>query len=266
MASIVSRSSKCKQLGFLSVLLFGVLAANTTLQAAEITPAQSGEDVKIIELYTSHGCSSCPPAEVLLGELLANDDKLLALEFHVDYWNNLIHGRDGNFVDPYSKASYSKRQRDYNVSRLAGRPGVYTPQAVINGTIAAVGSNRRHIGKALKRKAPAAFQIRLRPHETQSSSMHITVSGNEQRRRALRGTDIVLVRYIDSATTQITGGENNRLELHNHHIVTDVQPLGQISAESDMSYTVDVPKEGEGCVVLVQEGARSPIYAALECP
>jgi len=246
--------------------LFGVLAANPALQAAEITPVQSGEDVKIIELYTSHGCSSCPPAEVLLGELLANDDELLALEFHVDYWNNLIHGSDGNFIDPYSKASYSKRQRDYNVSRLAGRPGVYTPQAVINGAIAAVGSNRRHIGKALRKKAPAAFLIKLQPHETQTSSMQITVSGNEQRRQALEGTDIVLVRYIDAATTQITGGENNRLELHNHHIVTDVQPLGQISAVSDMSYIVDVPNEGEGCVVLVQEGARSPIYAALECP
>jgi len=184
----------------------------------------------------------------------------------VDYWNNLIHGSDGNFVDPYSKASYSKRQREYNSARLAGRPGVYTPQAVINGKVAAVGSNSRHIGKALKKTSVAAFQISLAPIEGKASSMSISVSGSDKNRQALRGTDIVLVRYIDSAETEITGGENNRLNLENHHIVTDFQPLGQISAESNMSYEVDVPKEGEGCVVLVQEGAQSPIYAALECP
>ena len=234
--------------------------------AASAASTSSGKSVKLIELFTSHGCSSCPPADELLGELLNNDPELLALEFHVDYWNSLVHGSAGNFVDPFSSSKYSMRQREYSVAKLSGRPGVYTPQAVVNGVIAAVGSNRRHISKALKIERAAAFEIHQEPSASDPSVLQISVTGDQQQRQALAGTDITLVRYIDSALTEITGGENRNLELVNHHIVFEVIQLGQISSGSDMVYTISAPDDGEGCVVLVQEGALTPVYAALECP
>lgn len=248
----------------LSVLLVLFFAGQMVANAAEAS--RSSANVKLIELFTSHGCSSCPPAEKLLGELLESDPDLLALEFHVDYWNNLVHGRDGNFVDPFSNSKYSMRQREYSAAKLAGRPGVYTPQAVINGRIAAVGSNRRHVSKALSMPSEAAFIISQRPLSTDQSVLRIAVEGNEQQLQDLSGTDITLVRYIDSAVTKITGGENRNLELLNHHIVFEVTRLGQISAGVDMVYNIAAPRQGEGCVVLVQEGALTPVYAALECP
>lgn len=245
---------------FIAVVFF----ATASSHAAEAS--RSDKNVKLIELFTSHGCSSCPPADRLLGELLERDPELLALEFHVDYWNNLVHGRDGNFVDPFSSSKYSMRQREYSKAKLAGRPGVYTPQAVINGTIATVGSNRRHVKKALSIEREASFTIIQEPLTTDSSVLKVAVSGDQQRLEKLAGTDITLVRYIDSAVTKITGGENRNLELKNHHIVFEVTRLGQISPNSEMVYNVSAPRPGEGCVVLVQEGASTPVYAALECP
>lgn len=234
--------------------------------ASDVTQKSSSESVKIIELFTSHGCSSCPPADRLLGELLDKDEDLMALEFHVDYWNSLVHGSSGNFVDPFSKSEYSMRQREYNVSRLAGRPGVYTPQAVINGVSAAVGSNRRHITKALKNSRAAALKITLQSSETDEAVLQVHVTGEQQQLRDLSGTDITLFKYIDSVETLITGGENQDLLLTNHHIVYEVLLLGQVSSTSDMSYNISAPAQGEGCVVLVQDGALTPVFAAVECP
>jgi len=226
----------------------------------------TGDSLRVIELFTSHGCSSCPPADLLLGELLKTDEKLLALEYHVDYWNSLIHGSAGSFVDPYSNSAYSKRQREYSATKLRGRPGVYTPQAIINGTVASVGSNRRHIAKALKKNVLSQFGITLEPVSDDDSILKVQVTGSTQKLREFKGIDVQLARYIDTASTNITGGENQNLTLENHHIVFDLTRLGQISEESDMVYNIAAPKEGEGCVILVQEDALTPIYAALECP
>jgi len=109
----------------------------------------------VLELFTSHGCSSCPPAEALLIEMQAKHESLIALEYHVDYWNSLVHGNAGNFVDPFSQPGFSKRQRGYDAKPLKGRRGVYTPQAVVNGRYAMVGSNRTHVGAALKKSLPS---------------------------------------------------------------------------------------------------------------
>jgi hypothetical protein len=251
-----------------SLCCVGILTSfwSNTSYASDNSQKLSGESVKIIELFTSHGCSSCPAADRLLGELLESDEDLMALEFHVDYWNSLVHGSDGNFVDPFSKSEYSMRQREYNVSRLAGRPGVYTPQAVINGVTAAVGSNRRHIAKALKNRRPAALLITLHPSAADETVLQVGITGEQRQLEVLRGTDIMLIKYFDSAQTHITGGENRDLILTNHHVVYEVLRLGQVSSTSEMSYNITVPAQGEGCVVLVQEGALSPVFAAVECP
>lgn len=258
-------ASAASALSLCCVVILNLIGSNKGYASGQ-APVTSGESVKIIEMFTSHGCSSCPAADRLLGELLEEDKDLIALEFHVDYWNSLVHGNAGNFVDPFSKPEYSMRQREYNISRLAGRPGVYTPQAVINGVGAAVGSNRRYVSKALEQFQAAALQISLQASDTERSMLNVVVSGEPRQLQALQGTDITLVRYIDSAQTPVTGGENKGKVLTNHRIVYETSRLGQVSSTSDMFYTVLAPAQGEGCVVLVQEGALTPVYAAVNCP
>ena len=245
------------------MLLSGLLAP-VGLPQANADEAQP-DSLKLIELYTSHGCSSCPEADRLLGELLAEDDQLLALEFHVDYWNNLVHGSSGSFHDPFSKASHSMRQREYNAASLKGRPGVYTPQVVINGRFATVGSNRRHITRALARPAAQLLDMAVLQIPDQDSLM-LVVTGSDGQRESLAGTDIMVAHYLDQATTRITGGENQNKILVNHHIVTRMTRLGEVSENAEMTFSVSRPADDEGCVVLVQKQALTPVYAAARCP
>jgi len=226
--------------------------------------AENGS-LKLIELFTSHGCSSCPSADNLLATLLEEQDDLMALEYHVDYWNSLVHGSDGSFTDPFSSADHSMRQREYNHARLAGRPGVYTPQAVVNGRSASVGSNKRHILKALSNRTEQSLNI-IFDDAHDNESLRVDIFGDASQREELHGIDIRLIRYLDKATTDITGGENRHLTLVNHHIVMDVASLGEVTASGDMSFEILRPPEGEGCVVIIQEAALTPVYAAAECP
>ena len=113
--------------------------------AAAAVQAQNFESASnlpiIVELYTSQGCSSCPPADEFLGELTKDSD-VLPLSFHVDYWNRL------GWRDTFSSPAYTKRQRDY--ARRARRTTVYTPQMIIHGGEHAVGSDRDHVKKLIK--------------------------------------------------------------------------------------------------------------------
>src|SRR4051812_17852201 len=103
-------------------------------------PAIAGERPVVVELFTSQGCSSCPPADALLGELTRRAD-VLPLAFHVDYWNRL------GWKDPYSSAESTARQRTY--ARQLGLRTIYTPQMVVDGGIDVVGSERADVLKAI---------------------------------------------------------------------------------------------------------------------
>ena len=245
--------------------IFGIAVLAVTFLPTVM--AATPQPLRIVELFTSHGCSSCPPADRLLGKLLEEDPALMALEYHVDYWNSLVHGGAGSWTDPFSSREFTNRQRDYSEAELAGRPGVYTPQAVVNGYFAAVGSDRRRLQQALEQAGNQQLDIDIvEVPASDGRELNIRVSGSPAQLQALAGTSVSLVRYIDSATTPVTGGENKDLELVNHHIVFEVSRLGEVDAQSGLNVAATVPIRGEGCVVLVQKGAVSPVYAAAECP
>ena len=148
-----------KKLSLLSVLAVSAItivglsfAASQSAEAeAAAAETQAVSPLVVAELFTSQSCSSCPPAEALFSDL-ADEDNLLTIEWHVDYWDTLIHG-GSKWKDPYSNKDYTARQRSYN-SALRGTRSVYTPQAIVNGAEEDAG-NRRSAVKGLVKEAAA---------------------------------------------------------------------------------------------------------------
>ena len=254
------------------VALAGTLAA---LLCAPLL-ADDAAPGRVVELFTSHGCSSCPRADRLLGELIEADPSLVALEYHVDYWNSLVHGNAGNFVDPYSDAEWSLRQRSYEGLSLDGRPGMYTPQAIVDGGYAAVGSDERRLREALA--TPPSGKAPRIAIEREGDALLVRVenvaigegAGREPGRRAEpvpETGEVALVRFIERTETEITGGENRGRVLVNHRVVTAVEPLGSIAPDGSLTAHVEAPRDaGRGCAVLVRHGERRARLAGRLCP
>jgi len=221
----------------------------------------------VLELFTSHGCYSCPPAEALFNELNQQDDSLIALEYHVDYWNTLVYGSAGSWVDPFSKPAYSERQRGYNLRDLQGRPGVYTPQAIINGRYAAVGSNRRQVTAALKKELPDEFLLEVKAEGDRYLISASTAHPESSHSESVANAKVWLVRFLKSTTTEITSGENKGKVLSNHHVVTSKDSLGSFPKNDSTQFIASVHSDPNmGCAVLVQDDFHSPILAAARCP
>lgn len=245
-----------------------LILASLSVWLLTVQPAQAEEieqkPVSVVELFTSHGCSSCPPADKLMGELIAQDESLVAFEFHVDYWNQLVHGAAGSWVDPFSSEDYTDRQRSYNARPLSGRPGVYTPQMIVNGEYAAVGSDRRRINRFLRKASPPAA-VSLHVKEQDNQQLSININSLEKVR-----TRLWLVVYDLHERTDITAGENKNVMIDNHHIVKSMIPIGktvtgEAGSEWQLSVNVDLA-EGEGCSILAQGELTGPVQGAVNCP
>lgn len=237
----------CRRIGLVLGLSLGLASGSA-----------KAENPHVIELFTSHGCSSCPSADELLGQLIESDEKLIALEFHVDYWNSLVHGADGNFVDPFSSAANTARQQRYNQNALDGRAGVFTPQVVINGRYAAVGSDKRRITKALSSPSPLHVNVVVTP-AADGLTVSVDASENEQ-------ATVWLVSFLREQSTAVTGGENRYLTIINHHVVTEMRPLGKL-ANTSLAWQVDwLADPAVGCAVIVQADALEPVLGATVCP
>jgi len=155
------------------------------LGALVTSPAAAETRPPVVELFTSQGCSSCPPADALLGELARRGD-VIALGFHIDYWDKL------GWKDPLSTPQSTERQRRY--ARLFGTP-TYTPQLVIDGTREMVGSQRETVLAALRQTTPAAVApvaLRHRPVRARFGSSALRRSAGRKsapvRMRAARST------------------------------------------------------------------------------
>ncbi|MEP4380417.1 MAG: DUF1223 domain-containing protein [Alphaproteobacteria bacterium] len=225
-------------------------------------PAVAESDLPtVIELFTSQSCYSCPPAEAYLGELSAEKD-ILALEYHVDYWDRLNYGRHGRWKDVFSTPEMTQRQRAYNVE-IRDTGSVYTPQMVIDGRTEAVGSRRREVQNLIA-KARTDDQPRVAVAVSAAPNGGVTVSvGNVANGQA----DVWLVTFIREVTTQVVRGENHGKTLTNHNIVRAMRHIGEWDGtKTDIGVTDLTLEEGQSCAVLVQDGRVGPVLGAAYCP
>src|SRR5579871_5924572 len=177
---------------------------------AAVGPA-TAEPRAVVELFTSQGCSSCPPADKLLGELADRKD-VLALSLPVDYWDYL------GWKDTLASHDYSERQREYAQSR--GDQEVYTPQAVVDGSEDLVGSDRAAIETALKQATDKGFPV---PIDLSPSDDAMTVKIGAAAGGVNRGT-IWLVMYDRSVTVPIGRGENSGRTITYSNVVRKLRP------------------------------------------
>ena len=241
---------------------FRRLAPLATLGAAlalSCTPARAGEPT-VIELFTSQSCYSCPPAEAFLGELVELED-LIALEFHVDYWDDLVYGSDGQWKDVFSDAAYSQRQRNY-ASRIPGSQ-VYTPQVVIDGVAQTVGSKQKRVLRLIESARTASKPARVSVQPEPSGGLRVTVDSATQTNDAV----VLFARYDVRQVTEIVAGENKGKTLTNHHVVRELRRLGEWKGEKWEVSIADIRlAPNQSCAVIVQSAGQGAILGAAACP
>lgn len=212
----------------------------------------------LAELFTSQACSSCPAAEKLFNEL-ADTDGVIAIQWHVDYWNNLVHGRSGKWKDPYSNAANTQRQRDYNYA-LRGTGSVYTPQAVIGGVSETTGSRAASIAGMIA-TAPAA-QARISfAMDSDGYAINVTPRGASAPMEA----ETMIITLLKQEATDIAGGENKGLSVQSRNIAVSADTLGAWTGDSE-TYRAASVDSMYTCAVIVQERAKGRVLGAAYCP
>ena len=202
----------------------------------------------VVELFTSQGCSSCPPAEAYLGQLSTRPD-VVALAFHVDYWDDL------GWRDRFALRQSVERQDIY--AKNLHRSSVYTPELVIDGRFDAVGADKRALARALAEPRPTVpLSVSVR-----DGFVVVDVGAGSQS----PGCEVWLVPYLRHALSAVSRGENAGRNLEEFNIVRDVRALGDWRGEAKVFRTPlsSLPADATDVAILIQPyGQGSMIGAA----
>jgi hypothetical protein len=223
----------------------------STLSVGFVAAAAAETRPVVLELFTSEGCSSCPPAELIVNELAQRPD-VLALSFHIDYWDGL------GWRDRYSLASATERQRGY--ARTLRRSSVYTPQVVIDGSRDIVGSQRGAVMEALSgRRDGVATWLSVSGGTIQ---IHVGTGSDAA------SADVLLVGYLREATTHIGRGENSGRTVKESNIVLSLHDLGRWNGKPrEFQLSVGrLPENVTNIAVLVQSAGQGAILGAVAQP
>ncbi|GIL41768.1 DUF1223 domain-containing protein [Roseiterribacter gracilis] len=201
----------------------------------------------VVELFTSQGCSSCPPADAVLADL-AKRPGVIALAWHVDYWNNL------GWKDPYSGAGGTQRQRDYKTALKL--PHLYTPQTIVQGTSDIVGTQGIEINRtvdAARKQDSIAVQARWQNDGTLAIDLPATATS----------ANVRVVVYDRGETQSVTAGENAGRQLNTTHPVASSKALPRWNGEATTLTTrPDLTAHSAGVVVLLQNDQLHVLGAA----
>lgn len=227
-----------------------LLSAAATLGLVAAIPAGSaaaGEAPVLVELYTSQGCSSCPPADATLARLARRDD-VVALSLHVDYWDYL------GWRDTFGQRQFAERQHAYRAAW--GKRVVYTPQMIVQGRSDVSGLQAGALDDAVRsaRGGDPVVQVRFEPHEDKLLCVIAPVAG------AVSGT-VWVAKYTLEATVAIERGENAGRSITYRNVVTSLNRFGDWSGGDPEIYPMPMPDPGEGVAVWLQQGDSGPVLA-----
>ena len=240
---------------------FLFLRSATANSAARLTSGPAAHRAVVAELFTSEGCSSCPPADALLGHLrqdLAQQGiEVIPLGFHVDYWNSL------GWQDRFSSADYSRRQEQYAQSLRVDGP--YTPEMVVDGAVEFVGNDAGHAQQTIREAAsqPEVATVKISSAATDQLAVQVKAPA------FAKDAQIVLAITEDNLTTQVGSGENGGRTLHHAAVVRELRQLGRLR-EGSFEVTVPLKMDKDWkradlrAVVFVQEGPSGKILGAAQ--
>lgn len=217
-----------------------------------VAPA-AAERLVVVELYTSQGCSSCPPADEILYDLHATHQDILALSFHVNYWDYL------GWKDDFAKEEFTARQAAYN-EKLKSKYRLVTPQMIFDGRAHVAGGHTIKIFKAFaeaqKGKDLADLSVQnFEKDGVSAAKVMIAPSAGAQ------AADVYLVRYASHEAVKIDRGENRGRTLDYLNTVTEWSKIGEWNGTSTGSF--DVMLEGDAkAAVIVQVAGSGPVLAA----
>jgi hypothetical protein len=214
--------------------------ASLLLYLGVLSGAALAEPRVVLELFTSQGCSSCPPADRLAAQL-AQDTDFIVLSLPVDYWDRL------GWKDTFARHAFTERQQAYAATRGDGQ--VYTPQAVLNGSEHANGANRRAIDASAETTTAPRLPVHVKLEgETVEVSIDAVRPGSPH-------ASVVLLPYLASRDVAVGRGENAHSKLTYTNIVREIIPLGGWSgAPVSFKAKLLAAEHYDGVVVLVQEG------------
>jgi hypothetical protein len=228
---------------------FNKIAAAAALMSLFTVPAMAGpNDLTVVELYTSEGCSSCPPADKFVTELAGRDD-ILALSLHVDYWDYI------GWKDKFASPKYTARQRAYGQTMKLRY--VYTPQVVVDGTYETVGSDRPKVMDAIA-KAKAAEKVPVVLKESDDGMTAVLKATTEDVGRV----DVYAVFYDRYRESDVRRGENSGRKLGSANVV---RQLDRIATWQGDATTIKIPSgssDAEVCAVILQSAKTGKIIGA----
>ena len=203
----------------------------------------------VVELFTSQGCSSCPPADKVIGEL-AKDPTIIALSMPIDYWDYL------GWKDTLADSRFSARQRAYSHAR--GDRDVFTPQAIVNGSAKVIGSDRDGIDSAIKstEKGDGVMSV---PVTMTLTGRQINVSVAPSKTPGVSHGEVWICSVSKAVPIAIGRGENRGREITYHNVVRNILKVGDWNGSTG-SWSVpleNISREGvDAAVVYVQDGNR----------
>ncbi len=259
------RLSKAFTTSFLA-LGFSLASAASPAAIQECSASSGKHTVALLELYTSEGCSSCPPADRLLSSLPARNlgaDQVVPLELHVDYWDYL------GWRDPFAQNKFTKRQRRMGaINRLST---IYTPQFLLNGKDFRpwrAQSVNKEVADINRSKARAQLQISLKQVAEQ---LHITANAEVPNATDRQSADAYIVVYENKLTRNVKAGENaGRTLTHNFVAREFVGPIRLKAGEAKIDQTLAIAKDWKtkdlGVVAFVQDRRNGDVLQALALP
>jgi hypothetical protein len=238
------------------------MSAQTAI-AAQCSAKSGAQTVPLLELYTSEGCSSCPPADKWMSNLKLTNDKVVPLAFHVDYWDYI------GWKDKFSKAEYSDRQR--KTAAFGGAGFVYTPQFVFNGRDFR-GSDGSRLNQGIENSLKLASRANLTLDAATQANGEILIKATAQavKPNDIKNSDIFIAIYENKLVSQVNAGENNGRELKHDYVVRDFLGAYQLSNKNEFSKNITLKPEWKGrnagAVIFVQDSRNGEILQSLQLP
>lgn len=238
-----------------------ILSASQSISAAECSAKSGAHTVPLLELYTSEGCSSCPPADKWMSNIKSN--QVTPLAFHVDYWDYV------GWKDKFSKAEYSDRQR--KGAAFAGAGFVYTPQFVMNGRDFKGWDNSR-LNEVIEKNQKSASRASLSLNATTlaNGEINLQATANAVNPADAKNADIYVAIYENKLVSKVNAGENNGRELKHDYVVRHFFGAYQLSNLKTFNKNFNLKPEWKdkaaGAVIFLQNSQNGEILQSLQLP